>query len=82
MVGARFIKVLRAQAGNMTLDVDFTIQPRSFITLYGKSGAGKTSILRMLAGLMDPDEGYLSVDDDCWYDSSNHIDLGTFCSNR
>ena len=31
--------------------------------LVGPDGAGKTTTLRMLAGLIDPDEGSVQVDD-------------------
>ncbi|MEJ2163024.1 MAG: ATP-binding cassette domain-containing protein, partial [Robiginitalea sp.] len=45
------------------------------VTLYGESGAGKTSTLRMLAGLMTPDKGRISVDDRVWFDSRKKQNL-------
>ena len=57
------------------LDVDLSIQRGEFVTLFGGSGAGKTTILRILAGLTQPDEGRVEFDGETWFDSSNRIDL-------
>ncbi len=38
-------------------DVSFTIQPGEMFFLLGPSGCGKTTVLRMLAGFIDPDGG-------------------------
>ena len=37
--------------------VDLTIGDGEFFTLLGPSGCGKTTLLRMIAGFNDPDEG-------------------------
>jgi molybdate transport system ATP-binding protein len=44
-------------------------------TLFGDSGAGKTSILRMLAGLTVPDAGRIVVDGKVWFDHADKIHL-------
>ncbi len=38
-------------------DVSFAIQPGEMFFLLGPSGCGKTTVLRMLAGFVEPDEG-------------------------
>lgn len=38
-------------------DVSFSVEPGQLIGLLGPSGGGKTSVLRMLAGLEHPDRG-------------------------
>ncbi len=68
-------KKLHAADGALTLDVNCEIEEGAFISLYGPSGAGKTSLLRMLAGFMRPDEGFIKVNDEVWFDSKNKIDL-------
>ena len=67
-------KQLISPNGLMTLKVDTQIETNSFVAIYGKSGAGKTSIFRMLAGLMPPDTGYISVNGSVWLDTEKKID--------
>jgi molybdate transport system ATP-binding protein len=38
--------------------------------LYGKSGEGKTSVLRMIAGLETPDKGEIKLDEKIWFSAS------------
>jgi molybdate transport system ATP-binding protein len=61
--------------GKINLEVDFEIKGGEFATIFGKSGTGKTTILRMLAGLLDPEEGFIQVGDEVWFDSCGKINL-------
>lgn len=38
-------------------NVDFSIDEKEFISIIGKSGVGKTTLLSILVGLVKPDEG-------------------------
>ena len=38
-------------------DVNFTLNPGSLLQVYGPNGSGKTSLLRMICGLIAPAEG-------------------------
>ena len=52
-----------------TLDVH--IKAGNGVTvLFGSSGAGKTSILRAVAGILSPDEGRITLDDTVFFDST------------
>ncbi len=68
-------KKLHSAEGYITLRVDCKIENGAFISLYGPSGAGKTSLLRMLAGLMQPDSGIINVNGDYWFDSQKKINV-------
>jgi molybdate transport system ATP-binding protein len=57
----------------MQLNIGCSFENGKFISLYGSSGAGKTSVLRMLAGFMKPDEGYVKMNEELWFDSSKGI---------
>lgn len=65
-----------ARNGNLTIDglrvrfgdkevlqrIDFSMQPGEFVTLLGRSGCGKSTMLRYIAGLLDAEvEGSLRV---------------------
>lgn len=75
MIDIDIQKNLRSNDGDMLLHVTCQIQQGEFATLYGKSGAGKTSTLRMLAGLMEPDKGSISVNGKKWFDSDSKENL-------
>ena len=70
MIKVTLNKTLDAADGKMELDVSFQVLKGSLTTIYGESGSGKTSILRMLSGLLDPDKGHIEVNGNLWYDHS------------
>ena len=75
MIKLNVSKQLHASSGPMTLNLDLSVNEGQFVTLYGESGVGKTSTLRMLAGLLEPDSGLISVDGESWFDSNKKINL-------
>jgi len=42
-------------------DVSFKIEPRSRILITGESGSGKSSLLRLISGIIEPTAGYIYV---------------------
>ncbi|MDE0213324.1 MAG: molybdenum ABC transporter ATP-binding protein [Deltaproteobacteria bacterium] len=59
---------------------DFRIEARfrsdrGVTALFGRSGAGKTSIVNMVSGLLRPDRGRIAVDGHVLFDSAAGIDL-------
>ena len=73
MITVKLKKKLMAVSGPIDLDVDFQIPDHGIMTLFGPSGAGKTSILRMIAGLTDPDEGRVDINGEVWFDGDKGI---------
>ena len=43
--------------------------------LFGASGAGKTSIVNMIAGLVTPDRGRIALDDNVLFDSAARVNV-------
>ena len=73
MIRFHLKKKLRAAQGDLLLEVESEVPTGTFLTLYGPSGVGKTSILRMLAGLLTPDEGKIEVKGENWLDTKQKI---------
>lgn len=73
MIEFKLEKRLNFAGGSRPLALSIALEKGQFVTLYGKSGAGKTSILRMLAGLLRPDAGQIQVEGECWYDEQKNI---------
>jgi len=64
----------RYGTGAFALDAEFATA-RGITALFGRSGAGKTTILNLIAGLAKPDAGRISIDGRVLYDSEKHIDV-------
>lgn len=75
MIEISIQKKLKSASGEMLLNINSTIEKGSLVTLYGKSGAGKTTILRILAGLLNPDKGVIKVNGTTWLNTNERINL-------
>ncbi len=75
MIKLQVKKEMRTPRGEELLDIDLKIDTGEFVTLFGQSGAGKTTLLRALAGLTQPQEGYIEVDGEVWFDRVRKIDI-------
>ena len=74
MLDAR-IKMKLGSAGNGgSFAIDVQLRAENGITvLFGHSGAGKTSILRTIAGILTPDEGRIRLGERVFYDSARGV---------
>jgi len=70
-------KTLHAANDEMALDISVEIEPGQLVAVYGASGAGKTTILRILAGLTKPDKGSINIDDTNWLDTEKGVHFPT-----
>lgn len=75
MIQAKIKKHLHGASGEFELDVDLQIAEGELIALFGPSGVGKTTLLRCLAGLDQPEQGSLTVNGEIWLNSAAHINL-------
>jgi spermidine/putrescine transport system ATP-binding protein len=57
------VSLVKRHGATLAVDhVSLTVQRGEFFSLLGPSGAGKTSVLRMIAGFETPDEGTIRID--------------------
>jgi molybdate transport system ATP-binding protein len=68
------IKV-KKKLGGFFVDVDLSAGDAGVTALFGRSGAGKTSVINMVAGLTRPDEGRIEVRGRILFDSAQFIDV-------
>jgi molybdate transport system ATP-binding protein len=59
------------------LDVELSAPDRGVTAILGRSGAGKSCLLRCIAGLARPSEAFFSIHDEVWEDSSRGVSLPT-----
>ncbi|MGW8168595.1 MAG: sulfate/molybdate ABC transporter ATP-binding protein [Sulfurovaceae bacterium] len=75
MIIVNATKQLSTADGILQAHFELTINDSEFLTLFGPSGAGKTTLMRLIAGLETPDSGRIEVDGEVWFDSEFKINL-------
>lgn len=61
--------------GRFSVEAQFETPAHGITAIFGRSGAGKTSLVNMLAGLLRPHSGCIRIDDAVLFDSAKGIDL-------
>ena len=74
VLDARFRKRYAAPAQKFVLEAEFRAAP-GFTILFGPSGAGKTTVLDCVAGLVEPDEGRIAVGDRVLFNAAQRTNL-------
>lgn len=66
---------IQARLGDFTLDARLAVPADGTLALFGRSGSGKTSVVRAIAGLLRPDRGRIGIAGETYFDSAKGIDL-------
>ncbi|HEY3420188.1 MAG TPA: ABC transporter ATP-binding protein [Methanomassiliicoccales archaeon] len=66
---------VKKQLRDYVLDVDMMVKDEDIHVLFGRNGSGKTTILKMVAGLMQPDSGRIVINGSVLFDSEAGINL-------
>jgi molybdate transport system ATP-binding protein len=74
VLDAGFRKRYAAPAQKFVLEAEFRAAP-GFTILFGPSGAGKTTVLDCVAGLVEPDEGRIAVGDRVLFNAAQRTNL-------
>ena len=66
---------LQKRLGDFSLDVACDMPPGGITALFGRSGSGKTTLVNMMAGLLRPDSGVLSIAGQTLFDSAQGVNV-------
>lgn len=67
--------VCRKKYPDTQIDISFDSSSTLITGLFGRSGSGKTSVINMIAGLTEPDEGVIEAAGRTLYDKSRNINI-------
>jgi len=54
---------VKKRRGSFSLDACFELPTPGVVALFGRSGCGKTTLVNVIAGLLDADSGRVALDD-------------------
>lgn len=77
MIEFNLQKALSPNIETFDFDLRGTAQDGEIVAIHGISGVGKTTLLKMIAGLITPDSGTVSVNGSQWFDSDQKINIAT-----
>ena len=63
------------QTEHITIDAEFTCKAGEVLAVVGPSGGGKSTLLRMIAGLNKPQAGEIRYGNTSWYSDEKSIQL-------
>lgn len=73
MIEFNFCKSLYGALGSFNLEVQATIAQGERVAIFGKSGVGKSTILKIIAGIQRISTGFLRVDGEIWDDTKTFL---------
>ncbi|MEZ2336075.1 ATP-binding cassette domain-containing protein [Mucilaginibacter sp. RCC_168] len=75
MISIAIEKKLKAYHGQQVLRVNRQFATGSITKIYGPSGSGKTTSLKVIAGLLTPEQGTIITDGITWFNAETKINL-------
>ena len=66
---------VQKQLGGFALNVELACETSGIVALFGRSGAGKTTLVNLMAGLIRPDHGRIAINGEALFDAATGCDL-------
>jgi len=67
---------VKRELRDFELEVELSVGDGEVVCLVGRNGCGKSTVLRMVAGIMRPDEGRIVINDRVLFDSEANVNVG------
>ena len=64
---------VKKQLGTLPLEAHLDIPSQGVTALFGLSGSGKSSLINLVSGLINPDEGVISLNDRELFNSAQNV---------
>lgn len=64
---------LKQRLGDMELDTEFSVPATGVTALFGRSGSGKTTVLRAIAGLLKVKNGLIRINGETWQENKQFV---------
>lgn len=61
--------------GKKQLELNTCLKANEITAIFGESGVGKTTLLKIIAGLIKPEFGRIEVGDELWLDTQKNVNL-------
>lgn len=75
MINVAVNKNFVERGGDFYVNFKLAINQGELVTIFGGSGVGKTTLLRIIAGLVTPDAGTLQACGETWFDASKKVNI-------
>jgi len=73
MISIDIEKKLKGYGGQQWLKIKREFVTGGIVNICGPSGAGKTTFLKIVAGLIQPEKGFIKFENEVWLDTSSNI---------
>lgn len=61
--------------GRVVFDIELQLPAKGVSAIFGRSGAGKTSIINVISGLTQPEQGRIALNSEVLFDSALGINV-------
>ena len=68
---------VKKQLGQLALQANIQVPDQGVTAIFGLSGSGKTSLINLVSGLIQPDEGFIRLNDRTLVDRETQESLPT-----
>jgi len=71
----------KQRLGELEFDIDLQLPEKGITAVFGRSGAGKTSLINVIAGLSQPSSGVIKINKSTLFDSERNVAIPTYKRN-